>query len=105
MTKTYNRQDGETTKAYTAFTTYRDMGSARSLDAISLIIEPIHQALKVSDGVVPRDKIDILFASQLAAKNLMLAATSGAELTARGLVIEQLLESIESEIDVRSKRI
>jgi hypothetical protein len=34
MTKTYNRQDGETTKAYTAFTIYRDMGSARSLDRV-----------------------------------------------------------------------
>jgi hypothetical protein len=32
MTKTYERQDGETTKAYTAFTLYRDMGSARSLE-------------------------------------------------------------------------
>jgi hypothetical protein len=34
MTKTYNRQDGETTKAYTAFTIYRDMGSGRSLDRV-----------------------------------------------------------------------
>jgi hypothetical protein len=31
MTKTYERQDGETTKAYTAFTIYRDMESTRSL--------------------------------------------------------------------------
>lgn len=187
MTKTYDRQDGETTKAYTAFTIYRDMGSSRSLDrveekiygtqighkrgtnltslkrwsrewnwvdrcrdydrdreaemrqiksehekaayiqdlenyqlqqkeigmmtlnlanrsleSISLILEPIHQALKASDGVVPRDKIDILFASQLAAKNLMLAATSGAELTAKGLAIEQMLDSIEGELEARS---
>ncbi len=204
MTKTYNRQDGETTKAYTAFTTYRDMGSSRSLDrveekiygtqighkrgtnltslkrwsrewnwvercrdydldrlggalrvretelrqiksehekaayiqdlenyqlqqkeigmmtlnlatrwrslseresleSISLILEPIHQALKASDGVIPRDKIDLLFTSQLAAKNLILAATSGAELTAKGLAIKQLLDSIECEIDARSR--
>lgn len=34
MTKTYDRQDGETTKAYTAFTIYRDMGSSRSLDRV-----------------------------------------------------------------------
>jgi hypothetical protein len=34
MTKTYNRQDGETAKAYTAFTFYRDMGAARSLDRV-----------------------------------------------------------------------
>jgi hypothetical protein len=196
MTKTYNRQDGETTKAYTAFSIYRDMGSARSrsapprrsldrveekiygtqighkrgtnltslkrwsrewnwvdrcrdydldreqemrqiklehekaayiqdlehyqlqqkeigmmtlnlanrsLESISLILEPIHQALKASGGVIPRDKIDLLFASQLAAKNLMMAAISGAELAAKGLVIEQLLESIECEIDARSR--
>ena len=74
----------------------------RSLESISLILEPIHQALKASDGVVPRDKIDILFASQLAAKNLMLAATSGAELTAKGLAIEQMLDSIEGELEARS---
>jgi hypothetical protein len=188
MIKTYDRQNGETTKAYTAFTLYRDMGSARSLDrveekiygtqighkrgtnltslkrwsrewnwvdrcrdydrdreqemrqiksahekaayiqdlehyqlqqktigmmtlnlatrsleSIALILEPIHQALKASGGVIPRDKIDLLFASQLAAKNLMLAASSGAELAAKGLVIEQLLESIECEIDARSR--
>jgi hypothetical protein len=188
MTKIYNRQNGETAKAYTAFTTYRDMGSSRSLDrveskiygtktghkrganltslkrwsrewnwvdrcrdydldreqemrqiklehekaayiqdlehyqlqqkeigmmtlnlanrsleSISLILEPIYQALKASGGVIPRDKIDLLFASQLAAKNLMLAASSGAELAAKGLAIEQLLESIESEIDARSR--
>jgi hypothetical protein len=188
MTKTYERQDGETTKAYTAFTLYRDMGSrrsldrveekiygtqighkrgtnltslkrwsrewnwvdrcrnydldreaemrqiksehekaayiqdlenyhlqqktigmatlsftARSLEAISLILEPIHQALRSSGGVIPRDKIDILFTSQLAAKNLMMAATSGAELTAQGLAIEQMLDSIECEIDSRSR--
>jgi hypothetical protein len=188
MTKTYERQDGETTKAYTAFTIYRDIGSVRSLDrveekiygtqvghkrgtnltslkrwsrewnwvdrcrdydldretemrqiksehekaayiqdlenyqlqqkeigmmtlnlatrsleSISLILEPIHQALKASGGVIPRDKIDLLFTSQLAAKNLILAATSGAELTAKGLAIEQLLESIECEIDARSR--
>jgi hypothetical protein len=196
MTKTYDRQEKETTKAYTAFTIYRDMESARSLDrveekiygtqighkrgtnltslkrwsrewnwvercrdydldrlggalrvreaemrqiksdcekaayiqdlehyqlqqkeigmmtlnlanrsleSISLILEPIHQALKASDGVIPRDRIDLLFTSQLAAKNLMMAATSGAELAAKGLVIEQLLDSIECEIDARSR--
>jgi hypothetical protein len=30
MTKTDDRQDGETTKAYTAFTIYRDMRSTRT---------------------------------------------------------------------------
>ena len=188
MTKTYDRQDGETIKAYNAFTIYRDMESTRSLDrveekiygtqighkrstnltslkrwsrewnwvercrnydldretemrqiksdrdkaayiqdlehyqlqqkeigmmtlnlatrsleSISLILEPIHQALKASDGVIPRDRIDLLFTSQLAAKNLMMAVTSGAELAAKGLVIEQLLDSIECEIDARSR--
>ena len=34
MTTTYNRQDGETTNAYTAFTIYRDMAAARSLDRV-----------------------------------------------------------------------
>jgi hypothetical protein len=34
MTKTYDRQDGETTKAYTAFTIYRDMESTRSFDRV-----------------------------------------------------------------------
>jgi hypothetical protein len=188
MTKTYDRQDGETTKAYTAFSIYLDMGSARSLDrveekiygtqighkrgtnltslkrwsrewdwvercrdydldretemrqiksdrdkaayiqdlehyqlqqkeigmatlslatrsleAISLILEPIHQALRASGGVIPRDKIDILFTSQLAAKNLMMAAASGAELTAQGLAIEQVMAAIKCEIDSRSR--
>jgi hypothetical protein len=32
MTKTYERQEGETTKAYSAFTLYRDMGTTRSLE-------------------------------------------------------------------------
>jgi hypothetical protein len=32
----------------------------------------------------------------------MMAATSGAELTAQGLAIELMLDSIESEIDARS---
>jgi hypothetical protein len=194
MTKTYDRQDGETTKAYTAFTIYRDMESTRSLDrveekiygtqigykrgtnltslkrwsrgwnwvdrcrdldheqemrqiksahekaayiqdlenyqlqqkeigmatlslatrsleSISLILEPIHQALKASGGIIPRDRIDLLFAAQLVAKHLMIAARSGAELAAKGLVIEQLLESnakrvtkaVECEIDARSR--
>jgi thymidine phosphorylase len=75
----------------------------RSLESISLILEPIYQALKASGGVIPRDKIDLLFTSQLAAKNLILAATSGAELTAKGLEIEHLLELIECEIDARSR--
>ena len=73
-----------------------------SLEAISLILEPIHQALRASGGVIPRDRIDILFTSQLAAKNLMMAATSGAELTAQGLAIEQMLDSIEGELEARS---
>ena len=30
--KSYNRQDGETSKAYQAFTIYRNMGVSRSLD-------------------------------------------------------------------------
>jgi hypothetical protein len=77
--------------------------ATRSLESISLILEPIHQALKTSDGVIPRDRIDLLFTSQLAVKNLMMAAASGAELTAKGLVIEQILESIEDEIEARSR--
>jgi hypothetical protein len=90
---------------------WRSLSERESLESISLILEPIHQALKASGGVIPRDKIDLLFASQLAAKNLMMAAISGAELAAKGLVIEQLLESnakratkaVECEIDARSR--
>jgi hypothetical protein len=32
MTKTYDRQDGETTRSYAAFCIYRNMGVARSLE-------------------------------------------------------------------------
>ena len=34
MTKTYDRQEGETTKAFRAFCCYREMGAARSLDRV-----------------------------------------------------------------------
>jgi hypothetical protein len=84
-------------------TRWRSLSERESLEAISLILEPIHQALRASDGVIPRNKISILFASQLAAKNLMLAAASGAELTAQGLAIEQVMAAIECEIDSRSR--
>jgi hypothetical protein len=189
MTKTYERQDGETTKAYTAFTIYRDMGSvrsldrveekiygtqighkrgtnltslkrwsrewnwvercrdydldretemrqiksehekaayirdlenyqlqqktigmaalsftARSLDAIAFILEPIYRSIQESK-VLTQDQINILFSSQIASKNLMVAATSGAEMAARGLVIEELMVVVESEIQARSREI
>jgi hypothetical protein len=189
MTKTYDRQDGETTKAHTAFTIYREMGSARSLDrveekiygtqighkrgtnltslkrwsrewnwvercrdydldreqemrqiksehekaayiqdlenyhlqqktigmaaldftarsldALSFILEPIHRSIQESK-LLTQDQIDILFSSQIAAKNIMVAATSGAEIAARGLVIEELMVVVESEIHARSREI
>jgi hypothetical protein len=66
----------------------------RSLESISLILEPIHQALKASGGVIPRDRLNILFAAQVSAKNLMVAANSGAEMVAKGLVIEEMMELV-----------
>jgi hypothetical protein len=189
MTKAYDRQEGETTKAYSAFTIYRDMGAtrslektagkfytpdspqkrprnitqievwsriyhwidrcrkydldqererkqiksehekaayikdlehyhsqqkmigmntlnftARSLDAISFILEPIHEAIQESKALTDR-QINVLFSSQISAKNLMVAAKLGAEMTAKGLVIAELMAVIESEIDARSGQI
>jgi hypothetical protein len=187
MTKTYNRQDGETTKAYTAFTIYRDMGSARSLDrveekiygtqighkrgtnitslkrwsrewnwvdrcrdydldreqdlrmarcelekaqyledlenyhvqqkaigmtalrfaidsieSISLSIEPIRQKITLYQSIDSKEW-DLFCQAQVAAKNVMAIAVSGAEIAARGLMLEQILESIEGEIEARSR--
>jgi hypothetical protein len=187
--KSYDRSDGETTKAYAAFTIYRDMGVSRSLDrveekiygtqighkrganltslkrwsrewdwvdrcrdydrdretemrrikadhekaayiqdlehyhlkqkaigmaalnftarslsALSYLLEPIYQAV-MENSVISKDSIYILFTAQTAAKNLMSAAILAADLAARGLVIEELMESIEGEIEDRSGRI
>jgi hypothetical protein len=75
--------------------------TARSLDALSFILEPIHQAIQESAVLTP-DQIDVLFSSQIAAKNLMGAATSGAQMTAKGLVIEELMAVIESKLEAHS---
>ncbi len=77
---------------------------ARSLDALSFILEPVHQAMR-ENALIPRDLINILFTAQSAAKNLMSAAISGSDLAARGLAIEELMTVIESEISTRSERI
>jgi hypothetical protein len=187
--KSYDRQDGETTKAYAAFMVYRDMGAtrsltlvaekiytpqsphnpprnisqierwssqwnwvdrckdydgdreqerrqiksehdsaaylrdlehyhlqqkaigmaalnftARSLEALSFILEPIHQATQASK-VLTQDQIDVLFSSQIAGKNLMVAATSGAQMAAKGLIVEELMTIIEPEIEARREGI
>ena len=75
--------------------------TARSLDTITLILEPIHQAIR-ENAVIPSDRINILFTAHSAAKNLMSAAMSGSDLAARGLAIAELMAVIESEIDARS---
>lgn len=75
--------------------------TAQSLDAITFILEPIHQAIG-ENAVVPIERINILFTAQSAAKNLMIAAMSASNLAARGLAIEELMTVIESEVDARS---
>ncbi len=39
--KSYDRSDGETTKAYAAFTIYRDMGVSRSLEKTAVEFYPV----------------------------------------------------------------
>jgi hypothetical protein len=199
MTKTYDRSDGETSKAYAAFTIYRNMGVSRSLKAttekyysaecpsnvrrakgmrhieewsskynwvarckdydadreqerrqiksehekaaylqdlenyhlqqkaigmtalrfaiesiesISLAIEPIRQKMTLYQSIDPKEW-EIFCQAQVAAKNVMAVAVSGADIAARGLMIGQMLESnakratkaVEGEIEARSGRI
>ena len=188
--KSYDRADGETTKAYAAFTIYRNMGDCRSLEktagefyptidspqkrprniaqievwsrtyhwvdrckdydrdreherrqiksehekaayirdlenyhlqqkeigmrglifaiesirSISLAIEPIRQKMTLYQSIDPKEW-EIFCQAQVAAKNVMAVAVSGADIAARGLMIGQMLESIEGEIEARSGRI
>jgi hypothetical protein len=72
--------------------------TARSLRAIDYALESIQTTIERKGQLTDR-QIDLLFTAQVAVKNLMGAATSAGDMTAKGLAVNELMSIIESEIE------
>ncbi len=75
-----------------------------SIESISQAIEPIRQKMISNQSINPKEW-EMFCQAQVAAKNLMAMAVSGADIAARGLVVGEMLGTIEGEIEARSGRI
>jgi hypothetical protein len=70
-----------------------------SIESIALLLQPVHRAIK--DGTLQKADIELLFASQLAGRNSMGIGSIGRDLAEKGLLLEQVMETIVGEIDSR----
>jgi hypothetical protein len=70
-----------------------------SIESIALLLQPVHRAIK--NGTLKKADIELLFASQLAGRNSMGIGSIGRDLAEKGLLLEQVMETIVGEIDSR----